>query len=258
MISSILCKFREYYSIFGLYGFYYAVVSAFLKRPKAVRVTVKGIAQPVWVRLKTSDIGTFKHIFLQLEYKFDIAKSPNVIIDAGANVGYASIYFANRYPKARIYAIEPSGENYEMLKTNVGKYSNIIPIRAALWKENTTLTLTGQRRNYNAFRICESLKCNHNTINENVKGVTVDGIMQEYGLGYVELLKVDIEGAEKEVFKDPSSWIDRVGFIVIELHDRLNKGCSDIFYHSVQEFERVGTIGENIIVARNGYFLAGS
>lgn len=252
-MGSILSKFREYYRLFGFRGFYLAALAAFLKHPKAICVTVKGLSQPVWVRLKTSDIGTFKQIFFKLEYNFNIAKSPHVIIDAGANVGYASIYFAHRFPKARIYAIEPSGENYEMLKTNVSNNSNIKPIRAALWKYNTTLTLSGIECNYDAFRICESQECSHNTISESVKGMTIDEIMKEYKLDYVDILKVDIEGAEKEVFKNPSSWINRVGVIVIELHDRLVKGCSDVFFHSVQEYVRVGSIGENIVVARKDY-----
>ena len=51
--------------------------------------------------------------------------------------------------------------------------------------------------------------------------------MRENSIDYIDLLKVDIEGAGKEVFDNCSAWIGRVGAIVVELHDRLKAGCSD-------------------------------
>ena len=72
---------------------------------------------------------------------------PPVIIDAGANVGLSAVFYANRFPNARIIAIEPEPSNYEMLKRNVVPYSNVTPVQAALWKENGPLRLfdTGGR-----------------------------------------------------------------------------------------------------------------
>ena len=66
-------------------------------------IKVPGIAKPVCSRKNTTDFETLKYIFYDKEYRLDeLAISPKWIIDGGANVGYASVYFANAYPEARI------------------------------------------------------------------------------------------------------------------------------------------------------------
>ena len=55
--------------------------------------------------------------------------------------GFASIYFANKYPGAKIIAIEPEQSNFELLKDNIAPYPNIIPIQAALWHKNEEINL---------------------------------------------------------------------------------------------------------------------
>ena len=63
-------------------------------------------------------------------------------MDAGANIGLASILFANRFPQAKIFAIEPEHDNFNLLADNVCTYDNIVPLHAALWGENATIHLT--------------------------------------------------------------------------------------------------------------------
>ena len=53
-----------------------------------------------------------------------------------------------------------------------------------------------------------------------VAAITRDRLMRDQGIDHIDILKVDIEGAEKEVFADTSAWIDRVGSIIVELHER--------------------------------------
>jgi len=101
-------------------------------RGRLKTVSCDGINHPVRVRVGTSDVTTLVDILLRGEYDF-LTTSPKVIIDGGANVGYASIWFANRYPSATIFAVEPQKDNYELLRENVAPYPNIVPIRAALW-----------------------------------------------------------------------------------------------------------------------------
>jgi hypothetical protein len=55
-------------------------------------------------------------------------------------------------------------------------------------------------------------------------------------LVHIDILKVDIEGSEKEVFENSSTWIDRIRVIVIELHDRYKKGCSQAVWRAATEF----------------------
>ncbi len=93
------------------------------------------------MRLNTSDFPTFDQVFIQQEYDFDISRAPKVIVDAGANIGLASIYFANKYPDAKIIAIEPEQSNFKLLEMNVSPYPNVIPVQAALWNKNEDINL---------------------------------------------------------------------------------------------------------------------
>ena len=57
--------------------------------------------------------------------------------------------------------------------------------------------------------------------------------MSRYGIEFIDILKLDIEGAELEVFETSESWIGKVGMLAVETHDRFRPGCS-------KAFERVG------------------
>lgn len=86
-----------------------------------------------------------------------------------------------------------------------------------------------------------------------VMAMTVDGIMRRYHLKKIDILKIDIEGAEKEVFSDTSSWIDNVRSLIIELHERGKPGCNRAFYCGTNGFDREWTRGENVYLARGNY-----
>src|SRR6202012_3041239 len=73
--------------------------------------------------------------FIDKEYNINIGFEPKFIIDGGANIGMASVYFKNRYPKATIIAIEPDKGNAEILNANVAGYDNIFVKQAGLWSK---------------------------------------------------------------------------------------------------------------------------
>jgi hypothetical protein len=77
-------------------------------------------------------------------------------------------------------------------------------------------------------------------------------VIEKYRLDRVNLFKIDIEGAEYEVFSDPESseWIASVDAIAIELHDRFRPGCSRAFFSRVGELTIEKTMGTNTFVAR--------
>lgn len=212
-----------------------------------------GIEKPVFLRDKTDDAVMFRQIFEDREYDFSCRFSPECIVDLGANIGLASIYFANRFPKARMIAVEPEKSNFSLLKKNLRHYANVRSIHAAAWSENTILRVVDPE---GAQRGC---KCGFQTVDtdpegrtaiHNVRGMTVDTLMKENGLEYIDILKIDIEGAEKEIFEDASRWIDSVGLLIIELHERFKPGCEDAFKNATANFPLRWVNGENIFVAR--------
>lgn len=83
--------------------------------------------KPFAMRKNHIDEDIFKSVLVEEEYGYlRFAEEPSVIIDAGANIGTASVYFANKYPKAKIYAIEPAADNYEILCLNAKAYDKFL------------------------------------------------------------------------------------------------------------------------------------
>ena len=77
--------------------------------------------------------------------------------------------------------------------------------------------------------------------------------MAESGFDEIDLLKIDIEGAEKEVFGAPDvdEWLSKVKVLTIELHDRMKRGCSYEFFKAMSKYHwHFALRGENLIFMR--------
>ena len=180
---------------------------------------------------------------------------PRFIIDGGANVGYASVFFANRYPECeKIVAIEPEIENFEMLKYNTQYYPQVESIRAALWNQEIDLSVEmhpmfDSPTAYYTHEIFENDRSQEST-----RGITIGKIFREFGFPFIDILKLDVEGAEKEIFSDEGNyqeWLPFVKVLIIELHDRMKRGCSRNLFRAMGFYETFFTISqENLIFIR--------
>lgn len=247
---NIFKNFRGYYKIFGFRGVAFAINEKVFGGYKEVKITPLGVMHPVSLRLNSSDMPTYKQVFQDEEYKFDFRKKPNVIVDAGANVGLSSIYFANQFPNALVIAIEPVASNFSLLKRNAEAYPNIVPVCAALWGENSMIEIFDPGLGEWGF---QTKQCDQIVLNGSaslIQGITIGRIIEEYGLEKIDLLKIDIEGAEKEVFKTSEEWIDKIDFLAVELHDRTKVGCSRSFYNATNGFSTEWYQGELVCLAR--------
>jgi FkbM family methyltransferase len=206
-----------------------------------------GGAGPILLRAGTEDVELYSQIMLDQQYECTLSRDPNVIVDAGAHVGLASIWFANRYPRALIVAIEPEAANFELLVANTAAYPNVHALQAALWVRDGELELQDPGCGTVGFRVSEGAPSDNRRV---VRGVSLAGLMEQFSLDHVDLLKVDIEGAEVELFSECSSWIERVDGIVVELHDRFRPGGARAFFGAVGDFPIEQWKGENVFVAR--------
>jgi FkbM family methyltransferase len=248
-------KMLLYIQTVGVRGLLRAAVSKLIGRRYLWQVMHAGCSHPFWLRLPSSDVPTYKQVFVDKEYDFSASQPPAVIIDAGANIGLASIWFANRFPNSMILAVEPERSNFELLKKNVAVYPNVTPIHAALWLSEEKVRLSDSGLGNWGFRT-EGIEGTEKRSVESeclVNSVTVESLMKVYGLERVSILKIDIEGAEKEVFSESANWIGFVDSIIIELHDRFKEGCSESFYAAIAGFSEPWRIGENIFVSRNDF-----
>lgn len=222
---------------------------------REVKVAIPGCSVCVSVRPGTTDVEVFNSTFRTKQYDYDFTKPPEVIVDAGAYTGLSAAYFASRYPEAKVIAIEPDGDNFDLLVRNTSALPNVQAVRAALWSTGGSIELSDPGQGEWAFRVAEmndsDTKLNLEEVSRNrVPAVTIPEIMDRYCLPYIDLLKLDIEGSEKEVLAGSASWIACVGAICIELHDRFRPGCSREFYRVADNFPTEFRRGETVMVMR--------
>ena len=215
-------------------------------------VTVSIAGQTMEVRLNTTDLATLLQIFWNHEYEFTLGQTPQVIIDGGANVGYSTLYFAKRYPDARIICVELHPENFAQLQKNTAQYSQVSAIQAAVWHTDENLGLWDPDEGHWGFRV-DTTGAADPSSQITIKGITISAIIEQFDLSQIDLLKLDIEGSEKEVFENSEAWIDSVGVIVAEVHDKYRVGCSRAFYNATQDFPDEVRLGENILMLRAQY-----
>lgn len=181
---------------------------------KRFLVPVQYAKQPVIVRGGTSDVNVFYEIFALQIYKIPKIEI-EAVVDLGANVGYASIYFAHFCPQARIIAVEPEHSNYELLVENTQAIKNIHCIHAAIWPQETQVTLQNPGGSNWGFQYHEAVADFTGPV---VRTETLPGLMKKFGLNRINLLKIDIEGGEENLFSSDTEWLRCVDYLHIEIH----------------------------------------
>ncbi len=183
-------------------------------------------------RPQTSDLNVFTQIFISREYRcLDEVQEPALIIDCGANVGYSSAYFLSRFPKARLIAIEPDPNNFVMLLKNIRLFgSRAAAICSGVWSREVGLVISeepfGDGREW-----ARTVRAARDGEKPEMMATDIGTLLKESGFERISILKVDIEGAEAEVFgSNYEPWIDKVDNIVIELHGR---ECEEIFGNAI-------------------------
>jgi FkbM family methyltransferase len=197
------------------------------------RVPVPTLPHPVWLRAGTSDSVVLWQILIWEELRFDLPSPPSLIVDAGANIGLASAWFANRYPHARVIALEADRRNFEVLRRNVAPYPNAEPRLQALWSRSARVRIINPEAEAYAFRVDDAEPAGPSD-DDTVDAVDIPTLLRETGADRIDLLKLDVEGAELEILRDGAdAWIDRVETLAVELHDRFRPGCSEALDRAV-------------------------
>lgn len=214
-------------------------------------INVPGLSTPFACRPINEDISLVNSIFGSKEYALPAIKDfqPKLILDCGGNIGCAAVYFANAYPTAQIYSVEPEKENFKLLTFNTTFYDNIHIIQSALWDKETLIRVEDRGYGKWGFMTFETTADDPNAF----KTTTVGKLLAESGFDEIDLLKVDIEGAEKEVFAAPDvdEWLSKVKVLTIELHDRMKFGCSYSLFKAVSKYKWFFAFrGENLIFIR--------
>jgi FkbM family methyltransferase len=194
---------------------------------------VQGVG-PIWLRYQGSDASVLNQVFAGREY--DLARFPQksridealrrilvsgkrpTIIDAGANIGVSSIWFALRYPSATIVAVEPDSNNLDVARRNVTNFPSIILAPAAIGCRAGTANAVAKGETGYSTRT-------ERTDTGDVAVITIADARALAGQD-AELLivKVDIEGFEADLFSENLDWLDETTALLVETHDWMLPG----------------------------------
>ncbi|MCC7462561.1 MAG: FkbM family methyltransferase [Gammaproteobacteria bacterium] len=216
-----------------------------------LEVRLPGMAHPLYLRGGTSDRSAFNEVFVKrwYDHPYPAGQAPRFIIDAGANVGFASVRLAQLYPAAVIVAVEPDATNFEILQRNITPYPQIQAVRAGLWPRTARLAIENPHDKPWSFRVREAVTGDRDVM----AAVSIQDLMRQHGAMTLDLLKLDVEGAELELLSDADchAWLARTNMIFIELHDDFKPGCEAALHRALtgQEFNRV-LFGSNWVLTR--------
>jgi FkbM family methyltransferase len=206
--------------------------------------------QTLFYRRWTSDEGVALQIFDAREYdvtklrRFADLKSfldrihssgqRPLIIDAGANIGLSSVFFAMQFPTALVVAVEPEEKNFDVLRKNATRF-NIACLKASISSQTGRAKVTDPGRGDWGYRT-------EPAADGDVPSVTINSLFQQYAKDRLVpfIVKIDIEGGEKDLFGLNTEWIRETPLLIVELHDWLfpKSGTSGPFLRSIAGLDR--------------------
>jgi FkbM family methyltransferase len=162
-----------------------------------------------------------REIFVDLSYYFRASREDPVIVDGGSNIGVAVIFFKSLYPNSRVLAFEPAERIWGLLRENTGALPGVELYQVALGRENGTVSFYEEQDDPGSLmqstRSSWRLRCPQETAVEQRR-------LSEFISDDVELVKLDIEGAETAVIEDlsESGKMELVRQLIIEYHHQLD------------------------------------
>jgi FkbM family methyltransferase len=215
--------------------------------PADVRLSLE-TGSRVTMRWRSSDQVVFEQIFIHRHYDLplDAIRPVRLIVDAGAYTGLSTVFFADKYRHARVIAIEPDPTSFALLLRNTAQHENVTAVNAALWFEPARLTL-GTGRDQGAWSVRATPAAADQPA---VRSITMGEVIERYcGEAEIDLLKLDIEGAERDVLAHSSGWIERVRAIAAELHPDLAPDVERVFDDSTRGFTKSQVEGHEVVLA---------
>jgi len=222
--------------------------NAFLVTDKSNSYTIKyafsntGCYKLTLRKYPSSDFSVHKQIFIEEEYLplVELIKesySPTNglnIIDAGGNIGATSIYLNNIFPNSKFVIIEPEEDNFAYLKENIeqNNLDNYKLVKGGVWSKSCYLELRRDFRDKNDW----SVQVVEAKMQTDLIGYDILTLMQLKNFEVVDILKIDIEGAEKQLFDNSSSvsaFLARTRFVAIEIHDEYD--CRNKIYDCLRQ-----------------------
>jgi FkbM family methyltransferase len=185
-------------------------------------------AAPRWIELRiarfgrelplvVSDISEMQvlaDVLLDEQYELPRGIEPRTIVDLGSHIGVSIAYFRMRHPEARIIGLEPDPVTFRKLQRNVRGLPNVMILNLAASHGDGPVTLFRGAQSWTASLISRDASRPEVL----VEGRSLATLLDELELPWVDVLKLDVEGAELDVLRSLPDLSQRVGLIVGELH----------------------------------------
>jgi len=231
----------------------------FLPRDVNGAISVNTHFGTVHLRPFDSDMTVLRQIFVNRDYDLtkyeqfarinarylailEAGETP-VVIDAGANIGASTLWFSRAFPEARVLAVEPDTKNVAVCRMNCEATRNVTIVQAAIGSSRGAASLV--RPDQSSW----SIQVERGERGGDVEVKTVDDLLVLAGVGgKLFLVKIDIEGFEKDLFSVSTDWLRDPAAVIIELHDWLSPYSSVPFQKAMAEYEaEVFISGENLV-----------
>lgn len=208
---------------------------------KCYRVRLGDQHIDLWLRPYGGDVFVFHEVFLGGFYWVPpiFREDVDTIVDLGACIGLTTLYFAQYFPTARFVCVEPNPANVTILKRNVSSLGARVQV------------IEGAVSGYSGKVTFDDSGCSwggHLSGGQHserlVPCYTMERIIQLSNLRKIDILKVDVEGAENRLFKNRRDWLEKVSMIIVELHG----------IYSIKEFEEdIAAMGFGVIPPSSTY-----
>lgn len=181
-----------------------------------------GSTETVWLRPGTSDLLVYRDVVVRDNYGGVRLPRNAVVLDCGANIGLVTATLLSRHPEARALAIEPDPENFALCCRNLAAFGDrVTTLRAAIWNESGWMRLAGGGAGTWASRVEPGAG--------DVEALTIESAVGRLGVETIDLLKLDIEGAEANILASDTSWLRTINCLMVELEsDQARLAFNDV------------------------------
>ena len=171
-----------------------------------------------------------------------------MIVDLGANIGLSLALFSERYPEARIYGFEPAPDNFEILQLNIAACPNVQAFQVAVVPQDGRVGLINPDGQQDSYRFGGAGGSN------SVEGWSMSTVIRKLGIDKIDILKIDIEGAEYELFESAQDWLGHVNTILVEVHEHEKPGVTALIRDKVSQLGMTAiNFGEGLAISRAGH-----
>jgi FkbM family methyltransferase len=193
------------------YRRYHWLVTRYGRSP---RYTPRLLTVQGW-KLTVPDIASFlsayREIFVEGIYAFRSDSADPIILDCGANIGLAILYFKSKYPSCKVVAYEADPHIYRFLTSNIMEngFCDVELHNCAVWSSDGYVNFDSDRADGGHIARRES------ATGIKVASRSLEGILREKQYDFI---KLDIEGAETESIKGCEELLSRNKYVFIEFH----------------------------------------